>query len=101
MNNPVKISCRNLWKVYGDDPGQFFTDSNGDVADTRGLWEKFEAKNHIGAVCNVSFEVRTGEIFVIMGLSGSGKSTVVRCLSRLIEPTAGAMLMDFEDQLTS
>ena len=99
MNNPVKISCRNLWKVYGDDPGQFFTDSNGDVADTRGLWEKFEAKKHIGAVCNVSFEVRTGEIFVIMGLSGSGKSTVVRCLSRLIEPTAGAVLMDGEDLL--
>ena len=36
--------------------------------------------------------VEPGEIFVIMGLSGSGKSTVVRCLSRLVEPTAGEVL---------
>ena len=36
-------------------------------------------------------------MLVIMGLSGSGKSTVVRCLSRLIEPTAGHVLLDGED----
>ncbi|WP_423911070.1 quaternary amine ABC transporter ATP-binding protein [Candidatus Spongiihabitans sp.] len=53
----------------------------------------------MGAACNVSFDVHTGEIFVIMGLSGSGKSTIVRCLSRLIEPTAGEVLMDGEDLL--
>ncbi len=97
--NSIKISCRNVWKVYGENPGQFFADGNGDVADTRGLWEKFEANAHIGAACNVSFDVHTGEIFVIMGLSGSGKSTIVRCLSRLIEPTAGEVLMDGEDLL--
>ena len=99
MKRAVKISCRNLWKVYGEDPAQFFSKGDGDVADTRGLWEAFEAKGHIGAACNVSFEVRTGEIFVIMGLSGSGKSTVVRCLSRLIEPTAGEVLVDGGDLL--
>jgi len=38
---------------------------------------------------NASFSVRRREIFVIMGLSGSGKSTVVRCLNRLIPATAG------------
>src|SRR4026207_2483573 len=32
-----------------------------------------------------------------MGLSGSGKSTVVRCLSRLIEPSAGAILIEGRD----
>jgi len=46
---------------------------------------------------NVSFSIEKGEIFVIMGLSGSGKSTVIRCLNRLIEPTAGAVLIDGED----
>ena len=99
VKRAVKISCRNVWKVYGKDPAQFFTGGNGDVADTRGLWEKFEAQGHIGAACNVSFDVHTGEIFVIMGLSGSGKSTVVRCLSRLIEPSAGEVLMDGGDLL--
>lgn len=46
---------------------------------------------------NASFEVRKGEIFVIMGLSGSGKSTVIRCLNRLISPTAGQVLVNGED----
>jgi len=116
MNAPVKIACRHVWKVYGDDPSRFFRDGDGggdsnnrgdgdrgrnagDVPDNRALWEEFEAAGHIGAACNVSFEVFTGEIFVIMGLSGSGKSTVVRCLSRLIEPTAGQVLVDGEDLL--
>jgi len=34
-----------------------------------------------------------------MGLSGSGKSTIVRCLSRLVEPTAGEVILDDEDLL--
>jgi len=41
------------------------------------------------AVDDVSFEVEEGELFVIMGLSGSGKSTVIRMLNRLVEPSAG------------
>ena len=34
-----------------------------------------------------------------MGLSSSGKSTIVRCLSRLVEPTAGEILLNGEDLL--
>ena len=41
------------------------------------------------AVRDVSFEIEEGEIFCIMGLSGSGKSTVLRHINRLIDPTAG------------
>ena len=51
------------------------------------------------AACDVSFDVGGGEIFVIMGLSGSGKSTVVRCLSRLVEPSTGAILIEGRDLL--
>src|SRR3546814_15880688 len=36
-----------------------------------------------------------------MGLSGSGKSTRVRCLSRLIQPTAGEILFEGRDLLRS
>ena len=46
-----------------------------------------------------AFDVGVGEIFVIMGLSGSGKSTVVRCLSRLVDPTHGEVILDGEDLL--
>lgn len=40
-------------------------------------------------VNKASFEIKKGEIFVIMGLSGSGKSSLIRCLNRLNEPTDG------------
>jgi glycine betaine/proline transport system ATP-binding protein len=46
------------------------------------------------AVDDVSFDVKRGEIFAIMGLSGSGKSTVIRMLNRLIEPTVGEICVD-------
>ncbi|NBJ14537.1 MAG: glycine betaine/L-proline ABC transporter ATP-binding protein [Dehalobacter sp. 4CP] len=42
----------------------------------------------------VSFTVTQGEIFVVMGLSGSGKSTILRCLNRLIEPSSGSIVID-------
>ena len=45
----------------------------------------------------MSFDVAPGELFVIMGLSGSGKSTVIRGISRLIEPTSGTIRLDGED----
>ena len=90
----IKISCRNVWKIYGGASEQFFHARNGDVEDPERLHERILAAGHIGAACNVSFDVKVGEIFIIMGLSGSGKSTMVRCLSRLVEPTAGQVLMD-------
>jgi glycine betaine/proline transport system ATP-binding protein len=40
---------------------------------------------------NASFSVKKREIFVIMGLSGSGKSTVIRCVNRLIPATDGTI----------
>ncbi len=95
----VKLSCRNLWKIYGPDPAGFFATASGVVDDAAARIERIRQSGHIGAACNVSFDVRTGEIFVIMGLSGSGKSTVVRCLSRLVEPTAGEVLFDGADLL--
>nr|WP_269327597.1 betaine/proline/choline family ABC transporter ATP-binding protein [Kineosporia mesophila] len=49
------------------------------------------------AADDVSFTVEQGEFFVIMGLSGSGKSTVLRMLNRLVEPTAGRLVIDGRD----
>ena len=95
----IKLSCQNIWKIYGDDPNQFFNNKIGLVDDANGLARDISASNHIVANANVSFDVHEGEIFVIMGLSGSGKSTIVRCLSRLVEPTAGTILLDGENLL--
>jgi glycine betaine/proline transport system ATP-binding protein len=95
----VKMTCRHVWKVYGPEADGFFNNRNGDVPDPGALVNDVRERGHIGAACDVSFDVHVGEIFVIMGLSGSGKSTIVRCLSRLVEPTAGEVILDGEDLL--
>lgn len=46
---------------------------------------------------DLSFEVRSGEIFVIMGDSGCGKSTLMRHMIGLKEPAAGRVLYKGED----
>ena len=93
----VKLSCRNLWKVYGDNPASFF---DGGVTDPAALAAKMREAGYMPAARDVSFDVHVGETFVIMGLSGSGKSTVVRCLSRLVEPDHGTVQLDGEDLLS-
>jgi len=37
----------------------------------------------------ISFEVSDDDFFAIIGPSGAGKSTLIRCINRLVEPTAG------------
>ena len=47
----------------------------------------------IGA-SDVNLEIAPGELFVIMGLSGSGKSTVLRCIAQLQRPSSGEVWLD-------
>ena len=49
------------------------------------------------AVDDVSFDVERGKIFVLIGLSGSGKSTIVRCINMLQRPTSGEILFEGKD----
>lgn len=46
------------------------------------------------AVKNADFHIEAGEFFVIMGLSGSGKSSLLRCLNRLVEPSSGNIILN-------
>ncbi len=50
----------------------------------------------VHAVRGVSFKVKKGESVAIIGSSGSGKSTVLRCINRLIEPTLGVIKLNGE-----
>ena len=51
----------------------------------------------VQALKNVSFTVEKGEFLAVIGLSGSGKSTMLRCINRLIEPTGGQIILDGQD----
>jgi glycine betaine/proline transport system ATP-binding protein len=67
------ISARGLSKVYGS------------------------GTQRTTAVEGVDLGVHRGDLYVLMGLSGSGKSTVLRMLNRLIEPTTGVVEVDGRD----
>jgi putative ABC transport system ATP-binding protein len=77
------------------------TSRNAGAAPTRGL--KFETRQlcrAVGAkrlVDDVSVAVEPGEVLAVVGASGAGKSSFLRLLNRLDEPTAGTVLVDGAD----
>lgn len=95
------IAVEGLWQVFGSDAGARLKEALGRTGSAPEAAADLNRQGLIPAVQNAGFEVREGELFVIMGLSGSGKSTMVRCISRLVEPTAGSVLIDGEDILAA
>ena len=91
-----KLVVRNLYKVFGYNPKLGVRL----IKEGKGKDEILKETGMTVGMSDVNFEVHEGETFVIMGLSGSGKSTVIRCLNRLIKPTAGQVILDGQE-LTS
>ncbi|HBR01390.1 MAG TPA: glycine betaine/L-proline ABC transporter ATP-binding protein [Ruminiclostridium sp.] len=91
MNNKdIILKIESLSKLYGVNKSAAFN-----------MLGKGMGKNQVAkesgvtvAVNNISFEVERGKIFVLIGLSGSGKSTVIRCLNLLQPPTSGDILFE-------
>jgi oligopeptide transport system ATP-binding protein len=77
-------------------------DARGELVRVRGLFKHFPVANSddvVRAVDGVTFEIFRGETLGLVGESGCGKSTVGRCLLRLIEPTRGEVEFDGRDVL--
>ena len=89
-----KIACKGLWKIFGNRSAEAIVAMRSHNIDKTEIRDRFGC---VAAVADVNFEVADGEIFCIMGLSGSGKSTIVRHINRLIEPTQGQVLIDGKD----
>lgn len=53
-----------------------------------------EDKREFWALQDISFEVKRGESLGIVGANGAGKSTILKILSRIMQPTRGSMLVN-------
>ena len=64
-----------------------------------GIFDRLAGKPQkvVHAVNGVSFAVRRGEVFSLVGESGCGKSTTARTIVRLLEPKSGSIVFDGED----
>lgn len=49
---------------------------------------------------DISLRFEKSELVAIIGPSGTGKSTLIRCVNRLVEPTSGAILLDGKNLVT-
>lgn len=88
--NDIIIQAQNVSKLYGlnkADAAKLMQEG----ADKDVVYKK---TGTTVALWDVSLDIRRGEIFVIIGLSGSGKSTMVRCFNWLNKPTSGRILFE-------
>lgn len=82
MNRVIKVNnLTKIYKIYGDSKDRF-----KEALDLRK--SKVRHKDYY-ALKNVSFEVGKGEIIGIIGRNGSGKSTILKILTGVLNPTAG------------
>ncbi len=49
------------------------------------------------ALAGVDLEVPAGQVLALIGPSGAGKSTLIRCVNRLVEPSAGRVILKGQD----
>ncbi|MFA0086739.1 glycine betaine/L-proline ABC transporter ATP-binding protein [Vibrio sp. 10N.261.51.F12] len=87
------IQIRNLYKIFGPKHKSYIQA----VKDGESKDDLLARTGHTLGLQNINLDIYPGEIFVIMGLSGSGKSTMIRHFNRLIEPSEGEIIVDGSD----
>jgi glycine betaine/proline transport system ATP-binding protein len=86
---PAGISIRHLYKIFGPTPDKFLEA----VQQGMSKQELRDAHGHVLGLRDINIDMPAGGIQVVMGWSGSGKSTLIRHINRLIDPTAGELLV--------
>ncbi|HDM8052131.1 quaternary amine ABC transporter ATP-binding protein [Vibrio harveyi] len=98
MTKPL-IEISGLYKIFGPKPKTVIAR----VKQGQSKDQILADTGHTVGLKDINLQINKGEIFVIMGLSGSGKSTMIRHFNRLIDPTMGQILVEGVDvmQLSS
>ncbi len=89
-NRDALIDIAGVWKIFGEQQYEAMAVIKSDGLSKA---EVLERLNCVVGVVDATFKVKRGEIFCIMGLSGSDKSTLVRHVNRLLVPTAGKIMV--------
>lgn len=101
LNEPIEI------KDPGKDPGIVYANADLPTADTLKTATRsgeirfenvsFAYKDQDYVLKNLNFTIQPGEKIALVGPTGAGKSTVIRLLCRLYEPTEGQILVSGHD----
>src|SRR6476620_7965619 len=92
-----------MQQIQTQEQPRTFSPPRETLVSVRGLMKHFPVEGSdevVRAVDGVSFDIFPGETLGLVGESGCGKSTVGRCLLRLIEPTAGQITFAGQDVLS-
>ncbi len=73
---------------------------DGDVVFENVSYEYILYGQKVPALHNISFEVKAGQTIGIIGETGSGKTTLIEMISRLMDPSEGRILIDGRDLRT-
>ncbi|GAB7223853.1 glycine betaine/L-proline ABC transporter ATP-binding protein [Vibrio owensii] len=92
MTKPL-IEISGLYKIFGRKPNSVIDR----VKQGQSKDQILADTGHTVGLKDINLQINKGEIFVIMGLSGSGKSTMIRHFNRLIDPTMGQILVEGVD----
>ena len=87
------IEVKGLYKIFGPH-GEKYIQMVKDGISKDDLNAKY---GHVLGLKDININMPSAKIQVIMGLSGSGKSTMIRHINRLIEPTAGEVIYQGQD----
>lgn len=72
--------------------------TRGRIVSIERLTKRFDgASGSVEALHDINLDIRSGEVFGIIGRSGAGKSTLIRCINLLERPTSGSVHVDGVD----